>query len=89
MNELQPGINAGIMLALASLIATHPNYQQYQLHLAYMVDSSVLEKSVPALTPSQIETALQLVASLQQIAAVTSRIDPLESLGHQGGSAGT
>lgn len=88
MNELQPGINTGFMLALASLIATHPNYRQYQLHLAYLVDSSVLEKSFPALTPGQIETALQLVESLQRIAAATARIDPLGSLGHPGGSGG-
>lgn len=75
--KIMLGMLSGITTILTSLIAKHPGYDQFQLHLTSMVelaDNGALGK---ALSPNQREVARAYVESLQQIKAVTGEVQPL------------
>lgn len=80
--ETMLGIQAGMTAILASLIATHPNYRQLQLHLTTALEV-MLEGGFAgaALSDHQRATARSYVEQLQQIDPATGEIDPLGSLG--------
>lgn len=72
-------MNIGITTVLASLIATHPNYDQFQLHLVSTLEIATNGQMGP-LTDLQREQLRSYVESLQQIAAVRRKIDPTASV---------
>lgn len=68
-------MNIGVTAVLASLIATHPNYDQFQLHLVGVLEIAAAGRLGP-LTDQQQEQVRDYVESLQQIAALKLKIDP-------------
>jgi len=70
----------GYHIALASLVATHPNYEQFQLHLTSTFEGPGMRVLGKDLDEKQAHALREVVESLQQIRGVTGRIDPLATL---------
>ena len=75
--EAMRGIQAGMTTLFASLIAKHPNYQQFQLHLTSVVEIADLGSLGKALTPKERAVARAYVEHLQQIRESPAKISPL------------
>ena len=72
------GMLAGLQTAIASLIATHPNYHHLQMHLVSateIADLGVLRRN-GVLTAPQLEVARAIVESLQRIREVPAQTIP-------------
>jgi hypothetical protein len=68
---------AGITVALTSLIAMHPNYQQLQMHLVSTLEIALNGSLGAVLTERQKIQARDYVEVLQQMREVRGKIDPL------------
>lgn len=56
------------MLVLTSIIATHPNYHQMQMHLTSLLEQQLAGGALGStLTPAQSEYAREVVEWMQQI----------------------
>lgn len=78
--ETMLAVHAGISVILSSLIATHPNYHQFQIHLSGLMEIAELGSLGRSLNDRQREVARHYVESLQQIKEVRGEIDPLANL---------
>ncbi len=89
MNELEReletmmGIQAGITIALASVISTHPDHEKLQLAIARNLEFVAPAALWPTLSEKSQKTAVGYVECLQRIAATPGESDPLSQLGFQ------
>ena len=71
--EVLMAIQAGMTVILSSLIATHPRYREFQLHLTALVELADAGALWKPLSARQREIARLYVEELQSI---RSRLDP-------------
>lgn len=79
------GMVAGITTILSSVIAKHPNYDQFQLHLTSLVELAENGALGKSLNSRQKEVARTYVEQLQLIQEVRGDIRPLDQSGNQAG----
>lgn len=65
--EVAAAINAGMTVILASLIATHPDYENFQIHLAGLLEVAAAGSLFSNLTHQQQQLAREYVERLQRI----------------------
>lgn len=70
-------MQAGTTAVLFSLIATHPDHDQFQLHLTSCLELALNGSLARSLSPKQQAQAREFVEQLQRTKKVTSRIAPL------------
>ncbi|MBK6593689.1 MAG: hypothetical protein IPG23_13620 [Burkholderiales bacterium] len=70
---------AGLMAIVASLMATHPQYERLQLHLTGLLEILLTGAAGITFTDAQRQQAREFVETLQQLQKAPP-IDPLQSL---------
>lgn len=66
--------------ALCSLIATHPDHKQLQLHLASILETANPERFYGPMSELERESFENTIATLQAVRPMTQRIDPMAHL---------
>lgn len=74
--EIMLGIQAGITIVLAAMVATHPEYESLQLKLPALLEFAAEKTLFPTLSERQKRVAQEYVAFLQQIKAAQPGSDP-------------
>lgn len=70
---------AGLMAIVGSLMATHPQYERFQLHLTGLLEILLAGAAGVTFTETQRQQARDFVETLQQLRQAPP-IDPLQSL---------
>ena len=70
---------AGLMAIVGSLMATHPQYERFQLHLTGLLEILLARAAGVTFTETQRHQAREFVETLQQLHKAPP-IDPLQSL---------
>jgi hypothetical protein len=71
---------AGLMAIVGSLMATHPHYDQFQLHLTGLLEVLLTGDAGKTFTENQRQQARDFVQTLQNINKAPSKIEPLSSV---------
>ncbi|MBP9907707.1 MAG: hypothetical protein KBF66_19345 [Rhodoferax sp.] len=71
---------AGLMAIVGSLMATHPDYEKFQLHLTGLLEVLLTGKAGTNFTERQRQQAREFVETLQHLNKAPSRIEPLGTL---------
>ena len=71
---------AGLMAIVGSLMATHPHYEQFQLHLTGLLEVLLTGDASKTFTENQRQQARDFVQTLQHINKAPSKIQPLLSV---------
>ncbi len=71
---------AGLMAIVGSLMATHPRYEMFQLHLTGLLEVLLTGNAGKTFTEKQRQQARDFVEMLQQLNKAPSRIEPLASM---------
>jgi hypothetical protein len=71
---------AGLMAIVGSLMATHPHYEQFQLHLTGLLEVLLTGDAGKTFTRKQRQQARDFVQTLQNINKAPPKIEPLASL---------
>jgi hypothetical protein len=70
---------AGLMAIVGSLMATHPQYERFQLHLTGLLEILLAGAAGVTFTETQRQQAREFVETLQQLQQAPP-LDPLQSL---------
>ena len=70
---------AGLMAIVGSLMATHPHYESFQLHLTGLLEILLNGAAGVTFTETQRQQARDFVETLQQLRKAPP-VDPLQSL---------
>ncbi|MCF8167596.1 MAG: hypothetical protein K9K38_09865 [Rhodoferax sp.] len=68
---------AGLMAIVGSLMATHPNYDKFQLHLTGLLEVLLTGDAGKTFTSQQRQQARDFVQTLQNLHEAPSKIEPL------------
>jgi hypothetical protein len=71
---------AGLMAIVGSLMATHPHYEKFQLHLTGLLEVLLTGDAGRTFTKIQRQQARDFVQTLQHLNEAPSRIEPLASI---------
>ncbi len=71
---------AGLMAIVGSLMATHPHYEKFQLHLTGLLEVLLTGDAGKSFTREQRQQARDFVQTLQNINKAPSKIEPLASI---------
>jgi len=71
---------AGLMAIIGSLMATHPDYEKFQLHLTGLLEVLLTGNAGKTFTSRQRQQARDFVQMLQNINKAPARIEPLASI---------
>lgn len=71
---------AGLMAIVGSLMATHPDYEKFQLHLTGLLEVLLTGEAGTSFTEQQRQQARDFVETLQHLNKAPSRIEPLATL---------
>ena len=72
---------AGLMAIVGSLMATHPDYEKFQLHLTGLLEVLLSGDAGKNFTEKQSHQAREFVETLQHLNKAPLKIEPLASLG--------
>ena len=70
---------AGLMAIVGSLMATHPQYERFQLHLTGLLEILLNGAAGITFTEDQRQQAREFVETLQQLRKAPPAIDPLQA----------
>jgi len=73
---------AGLMAIVGSLMATHPDYEKFQLHLTGLLEVLLTGEAGKTFTKKQRHQAREFVETLQNINQAPIKIAPLATLTH-------
>ena len=73
---------AGLMAIVGSLMATHPRYEMFQLHLTGLLEVLLTGEAGKTFTEKQRHQAREFVETLQHINQAPVKIEPLATLTH-------
>jgi len=68
---------AGLMAIVGSLMATHPDYEKFQLHLTGLLEVLLTGEAGRSFTERQRQQAREFVETLQHLNKAPSKIEPL------------
>jgi hypothetical protein len=68
---------AGIMAIVGSLMATHPEYEKFQLHLTGLLEVLLAGEAGKTFTPKQRQQAREFVETLQHLNKAPAKIEPI------------
>ena len=68
---------AGLMAIVGSLMATHPNYDKFQLHLTGLLEVLLTGEAGKTFTDRQRHQARDFVQTLQNLHEAPAKIQPL------------
>ncbi len=68
------------MAIVGSLMATHPQYEQFKLHLTGLLEVLLTGYAGKTFTENQHQQARDFVQTLQHINKAPSKIEPLSSI---------
>ena len=68
---------AGIMAIVGSLMATHPDYDKFQLHLTGLLEVLLTGDAGQNFSPKQRQQARDFVETLQHLNQAPAKIEPL------------
>lgn len=71
---------AGLMAIVGSLMATHPDYDKFQLHLTGLLEVLLTGEAGQNFTPQQRQQARDFVETLQHLNKAPPKIDPLSQM---------
>jgi hypothetical protein len=71
---------AGLMAIVGSLMATHPDYEKFQLHLTGLLEVLLTGEAGKPFTEKQRQQAREFVETLQHLNKAPSKIEPLASM---------
>ena len=71
---------AGLMAIVGSLMATHPDYERFQLHLTGLLEVLLTGEASKPFTEMQRQQAREFVETLQHLNKAPSKIEPLATL---------
>ncbi len=71
---------AGLMAIVGSLMATHPHYEKFQLHLTGLLEVLLTGNAGKTFTRLQRQQARDFVQTLQNINKAPAKIEPLASI---------
>ena len=71
---------AGLMAIIGSLMATHPDYEKFQLHLTGLLEVLLTGNAGKTFTGRQRQQARDFVQMLQNINKAPAKIEPLASI---------
>jgi len=71
---------AGLMAIVGSLMATHPHYERFQLHLTGLLEVLLAGDAGKTFTASQRQQAREFVETLQHLNKAPAKIEPLASM---------
>ncbi|MBP9907484.1 MAG: hypothetical protein KBF66_18200 [Rhodoferax sp.] len=72
---------AGLMAIVGSLMATHPDYEKFQLHLTGLLEVLLTGEPGKPFTEKQRQQAREFVETLQHLNKAPAKIEPLGSMG--------
>ncbi len=72
---------AGLMAIVGSLMATHPDYEKFQLHLTGLLEVLLTGEAGKPFTEKQRQQAREFVETLQHLNKAPAKIEPLGSMG--------
>jgi hypothetical protein len=68
---------AGLMAIVGSLMATHPEYEKFQLHLTGLLEVLLAGEAGTKFTPKQRQQAREFVETLQHLNKAPAKIEPI------------
>ena len=68
---------AGIMAIVGSLMATHPEYEKFQLHLTGLLEVLLAGEAGKKFTAKQRQQAREFVETLQHLNKAPAKIEPI------------
>ncbi len=71
---------AGLMAIVGSLMATHPDYEKFQLHLTGLLEVLLTGEAGKRFSETQRRQAREFVETLQHLNKAPLKIEPLSSL---------
>ncbi len=71
---------AGLMAIVGSLMATHPDYDRFQLHLTGLLEVLLGGNAGGNFTETQRQQAREFVETLQHLNKAPQKIEPLATL---------
>ena len=71
---------AGLMAIVGSLMATHPDYDKFQLHLTGLLEVLLAGEAGRPFTERQRQQAREFVETLQHLNKAPLKIEPLATL---------
>ncbi|HEY8904567.1 MAG TPA: hypothetical protein VIM63_00870 [Rhodoferax sp.] len=71
---------AGLMAIVGSLMATHPDYERFQLHLTGLLEVLLTGEAGKPFTEMQRQQAREFVETLQYLNKAPHKIEPLSTL---------
>ncbi len=71
---------AGLMAIVGSLMATHPDYEKFQLHLTGLLEILLSGEAGKTFTKKQRQQAREFVETLQHLNKAPEKIEPLEGI---------
>ncbi|MDR3368085.1 hypothetical protein [Rhodoferax sp.] len=71
---------AGLMAIVGSLMATHPDYERFQLHLTGLLEVLLTGEASKPFTETQRQQAREFVETLQHLNKAPLKIEPLSAL---------
>ena len=71
---------AGLMAIVGSLMATHPQYERFQLHLTGLLEVLLAGDAGKTFSASQRQQAREFVETLQHLNKAPAIIEPLASM---------
>ncbi|BCO25797.1 hypothetical protein MIZ03_0676 [Rhodoferax lithotrophicus] len=71
---------AGLMAIVGSLMATHPEYEKFQLHLTGLLEVLLTGEAGKNFSPKQRQQARDFVETLQHLNKAPSKIEPLAEM---------
>lgn len=71
---------AGLMAIVGSLMATHPDYEKFQLHLTGLLEVLLTGEAAKPFTELQRHQAREFVETLQHLNKAPQTIEPLSTL---------
>ena len=71
---------AGLMAIVGSLMATHPDYEKFQLHLTGLLEILLSGEAGKTFTKNQRQQAREFVETLQHLNKAPEKIEPLAGI---------
>ena len=71
---------AGLMAIVGSLMATHPEYEKFQLHLTGLLEVLLAGDAGKTFTETQRQQARVFVETLQHLNKAPAKIEPLGTM---------
>jgi hypothetical protein len=71
---------AGLMAIVGSLMATHPDYEKFQLHLTGLLEVLLTGEAGKRFSETQRQQSREFVETLQHLNRAPSKIEPLATL---------